>query len=114
MAAISARGRAHAPDPDLASILVEPNGYAHPDPIALVAKTAISPGAVKIDRRSPVGGHGVVGHPVPDVGSVRHPRASSARMAGSVAAPIRIWVGRHKVIAAIIAADLVAMALWWT
>jgi hypothetical protein len=113
MGAVAARVRAHAPDPDLAALLVEPNGYAHPNPLALVAKTAVSPGAVKIDRGGPVGGHGVVGHSVPDLGSVRHPGASSAGLAGTVAAPIRFWVGRHKVLSAIIAADLVAMALWW-
>ncbi len=112
MGALAARAR-HAPDPELASILVEPNGFALKDPLALVAKTGASLGAGEIDRRGPISSAGVGGHAGPDLGPVRAPRASSASLDGSVAASIRVWVGKHKVASAIIAADLVAMALWW-
>jgi hypothetical protein len=113
MGAIAARAKYHQPDPELASVLADPNGFALKDPLALVAKTSVPPGVCKIDRGGPISSADVAGHSVPDLGSVRHPGASSAGMARAVAAPIRIWVGRHKVLAAIIAADLVAMALWW-
>jgi hypothetical protein len=111
MGAIASRAK-HAPDPDLAALLVDPNGYALADPLALVAKTAVSPGAGKIDRGGPISSADVAGHSVPDLGSVRHPGASSAGMAGKVAKTVR-FLGRHKVLSAILVADAVAMALWW-
>jgi hypothetical protein len=113
MGAVAARVRAHAPDPDLAALLVEPNGYAHPDPLALVAKTAVSLGAGKIDRGSPIGSPDMVGHAVPDLGSVRDPRASSAGLASEVVPPFWLWLREHKVLSAIVVADVVAIALWW-
>jgi hypothetical protein len=111
MGALASRAR-HQPDPELAAILVEPNGFALKDPLALVAKPAVSPGAGKIDRGSPIGSPDVVGHSVPDLGPVRHPGASSAGVAGSVAKTVR-FLGRHKVLSAILVADAVAMVLWW-
>jgi hypothetical protein len=113
MGAVAARVRAHAPDPDLAALLVEPNGYAHPNPLALVAKTAVSLGADKIDRGSPIGSPDMVGHAVPDLGSVRDPRASSAGLASEVVPPFWLWLREHKVLSAIVVADVVAIALWW-
>jgi hypothetical protein len=113
MGAISLRGRAHAPDPDLAAILADPNGYAIKDPLALVAKTAVSLGAGKIDRGSPISGGRVDGHQSADLGSVRDPGASSAGLDGEVVPPFWLWLRKHKVLSAIVVADVVAIALWW-
>jgi hypothetical protein len=93
MGAIAARAKYHRPDPELAAVLVQPNGFALPDPLGLVARGredgAGSPDAVRVvaPDAGPQVGRPVAGSLVDD--GRRFP--ALPRALGAVSA----WVATH-------------------
>ncbi len=113
MAAISARGRAHAPDPDLAAILVEPNGYAVSDPLALIAKAPDGIQRPEDGHGGSIRGAAVGGGQAGDLGAVRAPGPAGAGLAGKAGAEAAwAWIGQHKAISGIVLLDTIAVVLW--